>query len=457
MWKKISKAAALALAVTALGTAGNPQGANNHLPRPRPGADIFALMEALKPYEARAVWPGFVPATIPVAVFDGTNTYVFGLPSAPEGFSLVPGRSGVYVYPGQHVLVRSNRRIQLAGIWVASITTTQPFETFVGNVIHEKFHVLQAHRHPDWRPNDAFLFFYPLDTPEAVLARRLEVEAFKRAVTAADEADARGWAAEGLRYRRRRLANLKKGLANYEDEVQRLEGLAEYVEWKTLDKDVLDRIYDLDFAPGAIRSYGYTAGRWFGYLLNRFDAAWKEDLETGAFQYLRERLEKSVQGAPSRGFGSYELAETKKSVDRDFRSRQESLKSRRQDFDARPGWRVEVLADRDPLRLRLFLANRAVVPAEREMIHERWLTLFNDACDLEVVNRECLTVSNGVALVLRVVIPGLDEKPAVRHEDGKDLIRVPGVVLRFTGAEVTEAERTLIVRLAEPATIKEEP
>jgi hypothetical protein len=450
MAKWMLKAAALALGVTALGVAGSRPEAESRMPRPQPAADIFALMEAVKPYEARAIWPGFAPATIPVAVFDGMNTYAFGLPSAPEGFSLVPGRSGVYIYPGQHTLVRSNRRVSLGGIWTAAITTTQPLETFAGNVIHEKFHVLQAHRHPDWRPNDAFLFYYPLDTLETVLARRLEVEAFKRAVTALDEEDARGWAAEGLRYRRRRLATLAEGLATYEDEVQRLEGLAEYVEWKTLDKDLLHRIYDLDFAPGAIRSYGYTGGRWFGYLLDRFDATWKEDLEAGVFQYLSERLEKSVRRAPERGFSSYELAETRKSVERDFRSRQESLQGRRQDFDARPGWRVEILADRDPLRLRLFIANRAVVPAEREMIHERWLTLFNDVCDLEVINRECLTVSNGVTLVLRVVIPGFDGKPAVQREEGRDVIRAPGVVVRFFGAEVTEGDRTLVVRLAGP-------
>ncbi len=450
MWRKISKAGAFALVVTALGIAGSRPGEEDVLSRPRPDADIFALMEALKPYEARSVWPGFVPATIPVAVFEGTNTYAFGLPSAPEGFSLVPGQSGVYVFPGQHRLVRSNRRIHLDGIWMASVTTTQPFETFVGNVIHEKFHVLQAHRHPDWRPNDAFLFYYPLDTPEAVLARRLEVEAFKRAVTATNDVDARGWAAEGLRYRRQRLAELPEGLANYEDEVQRLEGLAEYVEWKALGKDWLDRFYDLDFAPAAIRSYGYIGGRWFGHLLDRFDATWKEDLEAGGFKYLRERLETSVRDAPSRGFGSYELAKIRRAVDQGFRRKQASLRSLRESFRTRPGWRVEVLAERDPLRLRFFIADRADVPAEREMIHRRWLTLVNDACDLEVINRDCLTVSNGVTLVLRVVIPGLDEKPDVRREGGKDVLRAPGVVLRFAGAEVTETEQTLTVRLADP-------
>jgi hypothetical protein len=447
MKKWIFKAAGVALAATTLGIAASRPEAGSPLLRPQGQADIFALKEALKPYESRAVWPGFAPATIPFAVFDGTNTYAFGLPSAPEGFSLLPGRSGVYIYPGQHPQVRSNRRVRLGGIWTAAITTTRPFETFAGNVIHEKFHVLQAHRHPDWRPNDGFLFTYPLDTPDTVLARRLEAEAFLRAVTSTDGENARGWAAEGLRYRRLRLANLAQGLASYEDEVQRLEGLAEYVEWKTLGKDVRERIYDLDFAPGAIRSYGYTSGRWFGYLLDRFDATWKEDLEAGVFQYLRERLEKAVQGAPGRGFSSFEMAAARRSVDRDYWSRQEFLKSRRRDFDAGPGWRVEILADRDPLRLRFFLANRALVPAAREMIHERWLTLVNDTCELETIDRECLTVSNGATLVLRVVIPGFDGKPPIGREDGKDVIRAPGVVVRFFGAEVSEADRTLTVRL----------
>jgi hypothetical protein len=98
--------------------------------------------------------------------------------------------------------------------------------------------------------------------------------------------------------------------------------------------------------------------------------------------------------------------------------------------------------------LRFFLANRALVPAAREMIHERWLTLVNDTCELEVIDRDCLTVSNGATLVLRVVIPGLGGKPTVAREDGKDVIRAPGIVVRFFGAEVSEADQTLTVRLA---------
>ena len=81
------------------------------------------------------------------------------------------------------------------------------------------------------------------------------------------------------------------------------------------------------------------------------------------------------------------------------------------------------------------------------MIHERWLTLANDTCELETVDRECLTVSNGATLVLRVVIPGFEGKPAIGREDGKDVIRAPGVVVRFFGAEVSEADQTLTVRL----------
>jgi hypothetical protein len=415
---------------------------------------VFELMDRVARLDRLALWPGFEPAGVPVAVFDGKNTYAFGFPSLPKGFKPVKGRPGAGVFRGAHPKVRANRRIDLEGIQAASCIAL-PEAYFAGNprdpaaiIMHEKFHVFQALCHPDWMPNDAFLFGYPEDTAETVLARRLEVEAFRRAVAARDDGEARGWAACALGHRASRILALPPQLAGYEDESQRLEGLAEYIEWRVLGVDPLAHLYDLDFAPAAVRNWGYVSGRWIGTLLDRLNPGWKDDLESGRLQYPHQCLAKAVGGgAGRREFSPAEVEVMARRAEADFRAKSEEREKLRRRFDRRLGWRVELSAEKNPLLLRFFLADQSEAFSPREMLHRRWLTLENDSCYVEVTGQDCLTVSRGPACVQRVAVSGLRFKPRVVRMNGRRVVSAAGMLIRFERAAVSQRMNTLFIRL----------
>ncbi len=400
------------------------------------------------------LWPGFEPEKLPTLIFDGSNTYAFGFASLPKGFSPAENLPSVGFIKGRHPLITADQRVQLDSVYAASCLAFPEFfrespRILMGTLIHEQFHVFQALLHPDWLPNDAHLFSTPADTADSILQRRLEVEALKRAVLSDDMEEARGWAAAGLAYRLERHRSLPPNLARYEDEVQRLEGLAQYVEWKVNGQGLLDNLFNLDFAPGAIREWGYVSGRWLGNILDRLDSGWKQDLDAGRYAFLKERLAKVVEGAEERfRFGQEEVAGLRRQAERDLKIKQASQVNLRKRLETGLSWKVEIIARKDPLRVRYFLADQSEALSPRELLHSRRLTLAGRSLELEAYGRECLTESEGPGKVERVLIPGLDRKPRVERISGRRMIRAPGLLILFGRASVSLRGRTLRVELS---------
>jgi hypothetical protein len=73
-------------------------------------------------------------------------------------------------------------------------------------IVHEQFHVFQRTYHPEWRQNDGLLLRYPEETPEALLYRRMEKEAFKKAVISEGRNEMAGWAKLAMRHLKRKPA-----------------------------------------------------------------------------------------------------------------------------------------------------------------------------------------------------------------------------------------------------------
>ena len=414
----------------------------------------FALWEEAGKCASAVLWPGFEPEKMPTLIFDGSNTYAFGFASLPKGFSPAENRPGVGVTKGRHPLLVADQRVQLDNVYAASCLAFPEFfrespRLLMGTLIHEQFHVFQALRHPDWLPNDAHLFSYPPDTADSVFLSRLEVEALKRAVLSEDDEEARGWAASGLAYRLERHRSLPQSLARYEDEVQRLEGLAQYVEWKVNGQGLLDNLFNLDFAPGAIREWGYVSGRWLGNILDRLDAAWKQELDAGQYAYLAQRLAKVVEGADERyRFSPEEVAGLRRRAEEDLKVKQASQVNLRKRLESGLGWKIEIIARKDPLRVRFFLADQSEALSPRELLHCRRLTLAGRSLDLEAYNQECLTDSEGPGKVERVLIPGLDRKPRVERVSKRRMIRAPGLLILFGRASISLRGKTLRVELS---------
>ena len=91
---------------------------------------------------------------------------------------------------------------------------------------HESFHIYQRERHPGWIANEADLFTYPIDSAELLALRRLEKEAFRRALSAPGEAGAACWARGALAIRNQRFTPMESIFAAYERKTELVEDLA---------------------------------------------------------------------------------------------------------------------------------------------------------------------------------------------------------------------------------------
>jgi hypothetical protein len=133
-------------------------------------------------------------------------------------------------------------------------------------------------------------------------------------------------------------------------------------------------------------------------------------------------------------------------------------RERRQAFDARPGWRVVVLAaDGKPLWPKGFDPFN-VEPVEGGFLHTRFLGLGSDAGELRVIDEgdadiEALTegvgphpLFNGVR---RVVVAGL-RKPEIRKEGRQVSVRAPGFTAQFRNASMRVNGEEVLLRLDSP-------
>ncbi len=422
-----------------------------------PVADVFKLMDEINRVKKDALWPGFYPGDIPTAIFDGINTYLFKHPSPPEAFMVLRENEDAWIFKGQHDQVRGNSRVQLNGIWTAtSVLRTHSrltgekysMQNLAGIIIHEQFHVFQRLKHPDWRPNDSYLFNYPLDTPEMLAFRRLETEAFRRAVISQAPEEASGWIKESLRWRDKRHRFLDDVLIQYEGELQRFEGLAEYIECISGGKDLSRIPVDPGFAPGAIRHLGYLMGRWTAAILDMLDPDWKETMESGQTEYLHEILEMAVSAFDHTCVFSDEEQESfLQKAKEDVRERKNTVQRLREEFDSQPGYRIEIVSFQTPLGLVMFFADRTETLSQRELLHEFLLMLRNDRGAVTVRELMSITENDGSTGVEKLAVAGISEEPLIENIEGKIKITAKGFHAEFSGAEVEEHQNMIRIRL----------
>jgi hypothetical protein len=197
--------------------------------------DALRIIQDFRRISAQDLWPGFKPAETPVEFFDGSNTWLLNHPSAPEGFRPMAGVPGVFLYRGQHDSVRANTGTKLNGVPTATADFSQskaPAEEQAATLIHEAFHVFEGKSHPNWSANEASLFTYPTGDAELLSLRRLETAALVRAI----HADATGCQTAALSFRARRFQRLPPESVSYERAVERTEGLAQYVEFRSIGR-----------------------------------------------------------------------------------------------------------------------------------------------------------------------------------------------------------------------------
>ncbi len=422
-----------------------------------PVADVFAVMALADDSRMDILWPGFRPRDIPVLVFDGRDTYLFHAPSAPEGFAPTAPDPGVFIHPGRHPLVRGNSVARLGEGWVAtsvlaavSKRTGEAYASkdLAGIIVHEQFHVFQRTRHPRWRPNDGVLLRYPAETAEALALRRLEKEAFRRAVTAAEPAAMAGWARQALHCRQERLGPLPEPFVTYEKELQRTEGLSDYIERMARRVDPLDASNITDgIAPAGVRDLGYWEGRWIAMILDALQPDWKARLEADDRLYLEELLVATLGERPEafRAFSQDERDAFQAEAQADLAAWQARKADELARNDAAPGYRLEIRAAARPLAIRLFEPLAMEILDDGGVYHRLVFVAGADGGSLRIMNHPSLTWFDGSLRVVRVCVHGLQLPPEIREDARRLVVRQGDVSIELSYARLTvEGDRFIV-------------
>jgi hypothetical protein len=423
-------------------------------------ADVYAVVEEVDRVAARAaLWPGFDPRRVPLAIFDGQTTFLFRHPNPPPEFVSFSSRQGVYGFAGRHESVTANAPAKLNGVWTATAMLTNdrrrtPREQ-AALVIHEAFHVFQRERHADWTANEAELFVYPFEDADALRLRRLETLALVRAVDARAKDVSACWAGAALKFRAERFARLPAGSAAYERGTELNEGLATYVEALAAGREHRAGLPPADFAAGEVRQRAYASGRTLALLLDRFGPDWKQKLEGGDKHTLDELLAASLRPAPVAARCEIEptvLQGASERARQDVSGLTAKRESLLRDFLARPGWKLEIVAaEGSPLFPQSFDPLNVERVGAREVLHTRYLKLGGAAGTIEILGRGSLSEGAGAHPlfngVRRLTVTGFAAEPTVTQSGGKTTITADNLKADFIGAEVTRSGQTLLVRL----------
>jgi hypothetical protein len=414
-------------------------------PEPR----VFAVLAELDRMAVRPLWPGFEPREVPLEIFDGGRTWLLRHPRPPAEFAPVSGRADARVFEGRHESLRANTSIELAGVATAAASFdgkaegTRPLAALL---LHEAFHVFQARRHPGWGGNEADLFAYPVENPEALALRRLESAALARALAAGNRARTAGWAARALELRQERFALLPAPAAAYERGTEMKEGLARYIEAEAAGVPARF-LPDAEFAPDRVRERAYASGCAMALLLDRLEPEWKRTLEEKDAP-LDEVLGRAAVGAAPVVLAAAERESALRRAAQDVAAWSASRAALRRDFLAAPGWRL-VVESETPLFPQGFDPLNVERLSSSEVLHTRWIKLGNAAGALEALDRRCLTESAGAHPlfegVRRATLTGFSDEPRVQESEGSVQVSARGLTLSFRSAGVSRSGSTVTV------------
>lgn len=420
--------------------------------------------------EKQTLWPGFDPLSIPLAIFDGKATLLFRHPDPPEGFlPLGAGQAEVLRQDGRHPSMTANSSADIGGTLTATILldglgSTRDLTSLAAVALHEAFHVYQGQHPGGWlAANETDLFAYPIDDPALATLRRLESEALRRALESTEASETECWARTALELRTKRFSAMDPAFVAYDRGTESNEGLARYVQTLaagTPDETGSELVPPRGFSATEVRQRGYATGAALAFLLDRAQPGWQTDYEAGAWDSLDSALG-VVLGAPGANessaceFTAEETTLFERLGREDAAQVRDERSERKKAFDARPGWRVEILsAEAAPLWPQGFDPLN-VLRLEGAVLHARFLRLGNESGELEVLDTseadvEALTEEVGphplFQGVRRVIVAGLEE-PEVETDGSRVTIHAAGFSASLEGARVERADRRLLIRL----------
>ena len=428
-------------------------------PAPRPAAPpvtALAVDSALGAMTATPLWPGFHPLRTPLALFDGTRTWLFRHPSPPAEYTPAGSDPRVAVREGRDPAITANTSVPLGGISTATVMLdsrwTAPDAAAIA--VHELFHVDQRARHQRWVANEADLFTYPVEDSVALALRREETSALRHAVDATSENAARCWARAVADARSRRFWVIGSAAAAYERGTELNEGLARYVEYRAARRPIA--LASDDFPAAQVRQRAYDVGAAIAAVLDRLQPDWRERLDGSTQPGISLELMLAEAAGPAGDATRCTATESERAgwaveAGNDIRALLSERALVRDEFLGRSGWRLEVDATGavffpqrfDPLNLTRL--------SPTEILHSRYLTLQGELGTLELLGGAVLTegspgahpLFNGVR---RVTVTGQRTAPTVRDSAGVVRVQGEGVRLSLRGVRADTSGKTIRLR-----------
>jgi hypothetical protein len=419
-------------------------------PPTTPNSTATAVLAKFDRLATLPLWPGFDPRKTPVAIYDGERTILVRHPSPPAEFK---PDGDLRVFPGRYSEMNANTAIDLGGVKTATLVVDpkagRSAQDWASTLVHETFHVFQRQHHPAWEADEGELFLYPVDDASLLAARRLEDEAFRRALAAADAKEAACWTGHALERRRERFGRMPPGAVAYERGTELNEGLANFVENLSLGKTQGPDLPAAGYGAEAVRNRAYAIGCAEATLLGRFDPSWRQTLEDGKAPSLDELLAQAVAGKPATAC-AFTPAETAMAGERAKADVQQLAQTRRESRDAflnRPGWQIEIVSASHPLSLRGFDPLNVVQVARGEILHRRYLELGGGDSSLKILDAQALTQSSGEhplsSGIKDLRMTGLAAEPKIRQEGELTVIEAAGLTAKLKGAKVEKGGQSI--------------
>jgi len=429
---------------------------------PPSAADESRVLALAQSYADAAVretyWPGFAPIEIPLAIHDGTHTYLFRHPSPPEEFAPLPDSDPpAHRMTGRHPTVIANSTATIGDVTCATLNydaamQARPLDAVTSTAIHEAFHVYQRREHPDWMGNDGDLFIYPVEDPRLLTLRRLETEYLRRACAATDEEEAAANTRLALDARTQRFAAMDDAFPAYEHGTELNEGLATYVQARVMGQTHPDLPPD-GYAAEDVRLRCYQTGLSIALLLDRFQPGWREELEKKDDTHLEDILAQSLGAVEAEAprITAQELVELKQAATNETSNLQELWKQRRIDYLNRPGWQLIIETPPDAPLWPAGFDPWNIQRTDAGILHTRFLRLSNEHGQLELMNGTALTESAGghplFNGVIRIVLTGLDTEPELSTDGSRIIVTTPIFTAEFNVREVESHKKCVIIHV----------
>jgi hypothetical protein len=402
-----------------------------------PRADeLGAAIDAYDDATPKVGWPGFDPATVPLAIYDTERTYLIRYPDRPAIFAKMRGVEGAFVADTLLDELNANTDLEFGGHRIAVIGADwdrDPVE-LAAVMVHEAFHAYQSETHPGWTANEVDLFTYPIRSLPLLDLRRLEGGALRRAIVAGDSIRELCWAQAFLRARGERFARLPDAARRYEQGTELREGLARYLQSKAEGGE--PSVPADGFPPEDVRERAYATGHAIAVLLDRLAPGWQRALsESDSIVALESVLGGAIGELSVRRCGPSpdERARSSSLARTDLADLERRDARARAAFEGARGWSVELAAGSEPLQVEQFDPLNVRVLDQRHVLHTRWVAVSVGETRAEARGRTAMTRGlTGHPLfagVDRFRVTGIPEPEIVQ---AGDTIRITGEGLTLT-------------------------